>query len=60
MMRYLKHKFGEHSTIAGSILCFALIVASFFVHPERADIADTMRAIAVPLFAGFFFWKDEK
>jgi hypothetical protein len=60
MMRYLKHKFGEHSTIAGTILSLAVLIGSFFVPAERADIANVMQALAVPLFAGFFFWKDEK
>jgi hypothetical protein len=60
MMHYLRLRLGERSTAYGTALSLALIVASFFVHPERADIADTMRAIAVPLFAGFFFYRDEK
>jgi hypothetical protein len=60
MMNYLRCRLGERSTAIGTVASLALIVASFFVHPERADIADTMRAVAVPLFAGFFFWRDDK
>jgi ABC-type transport system involved in cytochrome c biogenesis permease subunit len=60
MMAWLRSKLGERSTHYGTLLSLALIIGSFFINPERADIADTMRAVAVPLFAGFFFWKDDK
>lgn len=58
MMQYLKGKLGERSTIIGFGLSLALVVGSFFVPVERGDIADTLRAIAVPVLVGLFLYRD--
>ena len=58
MMKYLQERVGERSTVIGFVMSLALVIGSFFVPVERGDIADTMRAIAVPLMVGMFLWKD--
>lgn len=60
MMRYLRARMGERTTAIGSVLSFGLILLSFLVPPDRGDIADTMRGIAVPLFVALFLWEDRK
>jgi hypothetical protein len=59
MMRYLQARLGERSTIYGFIGAVALLILSFFVPVERGDIADVMRALAIPIAVGLFLWRDE-
>lgn len=59
MMKYLRARMGEHSTIAGTFLSAACIALSFVLPPDRGDIADTLRALAVPIFVALFLLEDK-
>jgi hypothetical protein len=50
---------GEHSTLVGICLAAGCIAWSFVLPPDRGDIADTLRALAVPIFVALFLWEDK-
>lgn len=60
MMKYLKIRLGERTTVVGSVLSFALIGGSFLVPYEYGDVAETMRAVAIPIFIALFLWEDKE
>ncbi len=59
MMKYLRARMGEHSTIVGICLAAGCIAWSFVLPPDRGDIADTLRALAVPIFVALFLWEEK-
>jgi ABC-type uncharacterized transport system permease subunit len=60
MMKYIRARLGEHTTIAGVVISLGLIAWSFALPLDRADIADVMRGIAIPIFVALFLWEDKK
>lgn len=60
MIHYLRARLGEKTTAWGGLASLCMIVGSFFVPAERADIANVMQGISIPIFVGLFLWKDEK
>ena len=59
MIKYLKARCGEQSTLWGVAGSLALIVGSFFIPYEYGDVAGTMRGVAMPLFVGLFLYEDK-
>lgn len=59
MIKYIKARCGERSTKWGLAASLALLLGSFFVPYEYAEIGDSMRQIAIPLFVGMFLMEDK-